>query len=541
MIRYSAALILALCLLVVPPARAGLYDGAPSKDAIAYWRVSNPAPESLTPWAKRFLSDDIVKAVALFENDPASAAIAKASAWATTNAVPSAGVALMSTSEQRATYSKVVSDAIAAAQAKVSAIQSETPRNNAEAIQNISVEIPPRQPRDLAAELVIGAKPATSILETITGIKPDTTAPATSTIAGASVRSISADGWVRPLLWAIVGDRLLLATSERAMTWALANHAGDSDVLHEDWNTHRAAVAKGRTTAKPAASLLINFNAIRQDLAEQWEISEAFQYLNAWRLPNVRSVSLHMGVIDIARMESVKADPSHRVPPLLVLDACWSAKSDAPGQFMRTELTLDSVPGKQSAALVPDADVYIALRPNYRAMTDWVFQTYLTSIAGTNRAATASESWRNWLLDHRPALEESAQSFGLLGVIGVRGLKDPSSPPVMHWRSLLRTGVNTDRVAANLLRLTRIVGTDEKKDDLNRAPTVYAAPVASAWISGTAAWSVTQSLGVPVVVGGLSLNTFDPVQLIRQEALRADSKPPSTLPPLPVPNKSVKP
>lgn len=567
------AITFAAPLMLTASALGGLSEATPTRETIAFWRVHTPLPKTLAPWIRQQIDQTITTAIRQFDEDPAALAIAHINAWAACNGYPSTGVALTSTPEQRAAREKVVLDAVEAFQKAREEAEKKSPApaspasppKPGETIPNSSVSapkpesnkpaeakpaepkpaepgaagvpaaapavseppkspIPPREPRSMAVEIILGLEGApspASVLRDGAGLEGPAADAATRDILGRSVFSVQPQGWVRPLLYTLSAGRLVLATDERAMQFALSEQVPDGDVLREDWLTHKKVVNDSHTNVKPGAVLLVNANAIRHELGIEWEASLAYRMFNSWRMPNLRSISLHVGL--------APSTGEPKLPPLLVVDAAWSAKSDAPGQAMRETITMPAGPRAQSAMLIPGADVLVIARPRYGYVVDWVFRTYLADVAGNMQAAQEQYTgWRVWLGDHRAIVNQTTDALGVWTYLGLTGVSDPKSPPVIHWRTGMKSGFAPDRIATNLAALTKDVGACENTEP---APSVWSAPVNCAWLKGAASWTMSKVFGANVLIGAVTVGESNGPAIVRDVASRADVKPPPLVPP----------
>ena len=543
--RFRASVAIAAVVGLASACLGGLSEATPTRETIAFWRISIPAPASTPNWLQTQATGTFLRGAGLFDDDPATATLARVSAWASMHGMPNTGAALTSTPDVREARAKVVAEAIEKhrgrieefkkqAEAVIAARKEIQERRKNEPAPKASspgeaeeklpefpplpvLELPKRPPKPMALEVILrdSTRTLAEILQEASGLPVDAASEPTQ-IAGVMVRSLTSTGWVRPLLWAEVRGRLVLATDDRALRFAISESPADGDVLREDWSAQRSSVADERKNAKPAASILINYNAIRQDLGDEWEVSFASRLLTAWKMPNLRSISLHASV----------REPSAETAnvPMILLDACWSAKSDAPGQSMRAGLTLDKAPLRQSAALVPDADVIMVIRPMYRGVADWVFRTYMADVSASEEISmSVLTSWRYWLGDHRKVLNEVGEGFGGWCMLALRKLADPSAPPVIHFRSSIRSGVSCERMIAGLATLCKPVGVEESKSD--GSSSVWSVPVKSGWLDGKVGWAAAQSFGVPIIVGNVSFGEFDLVPSVRYDVEHADPEP----------------
>lgn len=310
------------------------------------------------------------------------------------------------------------------------------------------------------------------------------------------------------------------------MKYATSDATGEGDVLREDWSGQRAAVSGARKSAKPVGAIIINYNAIRKELGDEWEVSFASRLLNSIKMPNLRSIMLHAGV------QEASADNSN--VPVLLLDATWSAKSDAPGQCLREELTLDKVPTKRSPAFIPGAELQVSIRPTYRAVADWVFKAYLSDIASNEEVAgKVYQSWKYWLGDHRAVLNKVTENLGSWCVLALSRLSDANSPPVVHFRSTMRSGMGSESAIEGLELLCKPV--DIAVSKVPEHPDVWSVPVKSAFVQGSIGWANARSFGMPVIVGNIAMGDFDLVASVRDDVEHADGVQPVSTRPAPKP------
>lgn len=504
----------------------------------------------------------MAKAIALWDEDAVSAAIGQAQAWSIGEGLPSAGVALVSTPAQREARAQAVIQAIEAYRAEMEAKKNEgtagganVPPSNvpsgspggasgpgaspeggvvsgdaksggapAEEPKPKS-RIPAREPRSMAVELVLGSSglSADDVLLRALGVEPGAGEGELREMNGRQVRSITAAGWVRPLLVSQSAGRLVLASDERAMQFALDDNSGDGDALGGDWVAHRQLVNEAHKSVRPAASVLLNFNAIRRELGIEWEASFGYRLLTTWRMPNVRSISLHAGLADSGAKD--------KLPTLLVLDAAWSAKSDAPGQGMMASITEAAMPRLKASMNIPNADVIAVASPQYGSLVDWAFHTFIADVASDmTRGNKMYIDWRLWLFDHRTVLTRTADAFGRWTYFGIKGLNDRSSDAAVHWRTEVRSGYSPELMLKNVETLTGIVGVGVSEA---LEPMVWSVPVDASWLKGAVNWTTSKVFGANILMGTLTLDSADGVTKLYEAARSADQGPPPTRVPEP--------
>ncbi|MFN7021864.1 MAG: hypothetical protein ACK4WH_11125 [Phycisphaerales bacterium] len=132
----------------------------------------------------------------------------------------------------------------------------------------------------------------------------------------------------------------------------------------DEWPAHREASSKAHRADLPPAvvEFAVNLNAARAcglfapafDPADAAD-GRAARILDALGLDNARVAGLHLRLIPAERVSTIDPSlprpatppPPYAGPPLAVIDATWSARSEPPGVVHRLPLTIDHWPRAQ--------------------------------------------------------------------------------------------------------------------------------------------------------------------------------------------------
>jgi hypothetical protein len=558
----------ALAAVSGPSALGQLSASTPSSQTLIWWRFEpTKGGKPLVEWAESALTDTALSAISVLDGDEPTTIIAQASTWALARGFDQTGVFIASTDAVTVAAAPAsplgappsllaAPPAAPAAPAAPSPTASAPPQSETPATPAATrVRLPgmifpgptgfqPAGERSAAIEVVV---PSGVTLDLNFGEAAQLDVE-TVTIKAIEVKRSRNKAWARSIWVAQNGDRLVFATDRPAMEFALAPRSGadaGADILREDFLAQRRAVSQGRQAAPTsAAQLFINFNLMRQEFEESFVVGRGARLLALWGMQNVRSLSVHAGVLP--------SQPGRdATPPILLLDAAWSARSDNPGEAMTKALTSSVMPGRQSGLQIPDAAFLMVTRENIRPVADWFIKTHLATLPDQELARFV-EPLQLWLGDHRPELGRSGEAIKPWLVVGPRRLADPTGKASIPFRASVRSGTPQDALARDLAKLASafklvidppMPANPDEPIAPGAAPLparVWSVPMVGPGVSGHVGWGFAQAWGQPVIAGSITLGDTNSVQLTRAEVTAVDALPKPRVP-LSVPDDALPP
>lgn len=190
-----------------------------------------------------------------------------------------------------------------------------------------------------------------------------------------------------------------------------------------EWPAHRQAVGGVAPAGEPLIELAFNVDAIRQQCPSEFAGSSGVtsdgggmrghNLLGALRVANARVLGLHARLIPADAVSprdpalpriGATANATYAGPPLLIVEASWSARSQPPGTVHHAALTLPYWPVAQLGTLGPNEAAFVlAARASWRPVVDRVLDVYHASLPPATSPAFASLRQR-WLTSHGDAL-----------------------------------------------------------------------------------------------------------------------------------------
>ncbi len=236
-----------------------------------------------------------------------------------------------------------------------------------------------------------------------------------------------------------------------------------------EWPAHRRAVA-GATSSSPAgpivAELALNADAIRHQCPGEFASigARGQRLLASVGVANARVIGFHVRLIPAVSVPP--RDPSlpriggafgaeYAGPPLAVVEASWSARSQPPGTVHHATLTLPYWPVAQLGSGGGDGAFVVAGRAAWRPMAERVIGVYAATVPDPERPGV-EDSLTKWKASHGGALGR------LLGGLGPWvawtcpvGGEDRGR---LVWRIPLRPDASAESAAGLLGEVTAGVG-----------------------------------------------------------------------------------
>jgi len=165
----------------------------------------------------------------------------------------------------------------------------------------------------------------------------------------------------RQVAWASTEDAFVIGLGEGALEAWFA--APDPDVgTRPPWAAHREAAARARQSDDVFFEAYLGLDGLRRGFPEAFVEGRAERVLAATNLSNARDFMLH------GRWAEPPADRRH--PPMIALDATWSARSRAPGAVEHRRLSESSWPEEEIAMAPPPGSYVIAMPAPWREWVD---------------------------------------------------------------------------------------------------------------------------------------------------------------------------
>lgn len=131
--------------------------------------------------------------------------------------------------------------------------------------------------------------------------------------------------------------------------------------VNDEWLAHERVVAEARPDGDIFLEAFINLNALRRAFPDAFPGGRLEQLLRSSNLANGRAFMLHARWIKPQDVKIGRIEGQYNGPPLIALDATWSARSEPPGSVRRMALTESDWPAELS--MPPPPGGYIAVVP----------------------------------------------------------------------------------------------------------------------------------------------------------------------------------
>lgn len=190
-----------------------------------------------------------------------------------------------------------------------------------------------------------------------------------------------------------------------------------------EWPAHRRAVEGVRPGGPTVLELALNIDAIRHQCPGEFDTGGARgqSLLSTLGVSNARLVGFHVRLVPAASVAprdpslpriGNAADAAYAGPPLAIVEASWSARSQPPGTVHHAALTLPYWPVAQMVPVgAGDAAFVVAGRAVWRPLAEKGTGVYEATFPTADRTALEG-SVKRWHADHGSALDR------LLGGLG---------------------------------------------------------------------------------------------------------------------------
>lgn len=219
-----------------------------------------------------------------------------------------------------------------------------------------------------------------------------------------------------------------------------------------EWGAHRAAAAAAHDGREPAIEVGINLNALRRHLPQAFAPGRGSALLEALGLANGRVLGLHAYIL---AADSVPTrDPSlprvgaapepYSGPPVLAIEATWTARSEPPGQVRHKSLTSFYWPSAQVGGGAPPGEppaLAATARLIWRSILDRGLDLYGSSLKESEVEAFATARER-WMHDGRGAADQLLSRAEPWAALRVE--KGASGMLVLRWRVRMRDAITAE-------------------------------------------------------------------------------------------------
>jgi len=344
-------------------------------------------------------------------------------------------------------------------------------------------------------------------------LDPDVAAPRQREIdlpQGRTGMAFTRQGWApwMEVSWVSLGDVFVVALGRGVLAdWLGRGRAGDiEDASEFPWVPHRRRVDLhhlGRGEA--ILEVFLDIDALRRGFPGSFSEGRLGPLFDSWGLSNGRNFMLHARRVAPAdvRVTGLRAALEYTGPPLIAIDATWTARSRTRTEVEQMPLALSDWPGREVRHDPPPGTYAIVAQVDWSRAVDLGVSTYRLWRRETDRAEF-DERRRTWMRQHQRDLDRVVRSMDDWMV-----LSDVPSPPlpVPGMTSLfveLRPAVSRARFASALQGVLASLG-DRTVYDAEREIWSFRlldADVDPAGALRALAWGLAGTSRSPVVVGG---------------------------------------
>lgn len=283
----------------------------------------------------------------------------------------------------------------------------------------------------------------------------------------------------------------------------LAIQDGGARVGQEEWPNHLALITPLRGPAASAApvagtvTLALNIDGLRRRYPpafDDWQADgRAARLLRSVNLLNARMIGLHARIIDPAHVavrdlslpRRDAAEERYAGPPLVVLDATWSARSEPPGKVHTAPLTIRYWPASQFGAppATDEAAAVMAMRLIWRPALERGLDAYSAMLtAGAARQFAADRAV--WARREKPSIDRLISTIDPWIWLGISA--ERRAEVMIHARTRDEAALGPTMAAAgDVVPPPPLV-----EADINEQRSVWSASPAAGWWVRRAHWSV---------------------------------------------------
>jgi hypothetical protein len=251
--------------------------------------------------------------------------------------------------------------------------------------------------------------------------------------------------------------------------------------------------------------IFLDIDAVRRGFPDSFATGRLGPLFEAWGLSNGRNFMLHARRVEAADVEvtGLRVAPVYDGPPLIALDATWTARSATEHEVEQRPLALSNWPGREIRSEPPPGRYAIVAEVDWRRAVDGAIETYGRWRRDTDRAEF--EDRRSaWMRDHRRVLDRMLRSMD--DWLVVSDVPQPPAPvPAMTSVFVeLRPAVSRVRFASDMEHVLSSIGGRTVYDDEREIWSLRLLdPEADPGGALRAlAWGMAGGARAPVIVGG---------------------------------------
>ncbi|MBX3358209.1 MAG: hypothetical protein KF745_07260 [Phycisphaeraceae bacterium] len=274
------------------------------------------------------------------------------------------------------------------------------------------------------------------------------------------------------------------------------------------WREHQQTVDRARPPGDVFMECYADLNALRRLYPDQFAAEPLAGVLHAMRLSNARDFMLHARWIEPANvLVGDPADPSRAAagsyagPPMIAIDASWSARSEKPGEVEREAISTSSWPENEMPMPPPPGRYVVVLPSRVLNRLDEALTLYRSTLRAESRAQfeAAERAWRG---THRAALARVSRAAGPWIV-----LSDYPRPSVAMIGATtlylpLRAGERADAFARDLGELLQPF---KNRLEYRDKSGVWSLRVDPSGLVRVITWGMAESRRGAVLVGGVDI------------------------------------
>lgn len=226
----------------------------------------------------------------------------------------------------------------------------------------------------------------------------------------------------RKVSWTSTDDAFLVAIGDGALEqWFHAlDRRNRPDAPQPYWQHHRRALDDAQRAGDVFLETYYDINALRRAFPEAFADGRSGELLRIAGLSNARSFMLHA-----ARAEPPPPDQRAQTqPPLIAIDATWSARSDPPGTIGHQPLSESRWPRARTRLPPPPGSYAIVIDAQPRQLLETALDAYAASLKDDARARF-NNARRIWQRNHSAPLRRT-----LASLTGWIVISDYPPPPV---------------------------------------------------------------------------------------------------------------
>lgn len=221
------------------------------------------------------------------------------------------------------------------------------------------------------------------------------------------------EGEARRVEWCSTPKAFLVGVGKGSIDrWLTATQPRGTD--NAEWYLHRKLVAESRGKTDSMFEAFIDMNALRRGAPDEFAYGRMGRLAAAWHLANGRVLMVHGRMAKKPASKAGESEPAKPGPPLLMVNATYSMRSENLGVCHNLPVTESAWPGDE-APMAAAGPCTMVVRADLEM---WVGLALETWVALSPKGGLEATTARNrWMRGHLAALERVKARIGKWAVV----------------------------------------------------------------------------------------------------------------------------